>query len=54
MDGTISEELCASKSGIIVHVQYLDDEDDWITVHEYTELRIQFGIQISMQLSLLL
>ena len=30
MNGRISDELCASKSGIVV--QYLDDEDDWITV----------------------
>jgi len=28
--GRISDELCASTSGIVV--QYLDDEDDWITV----------------------
>jgi len=39
VNGSISDEMCASKSGI--HVQYLDDEDDWITVCSYylTKLR---------------
>ncbi|XP_065909541.1 non-lysosomal glucosylceramidase-like [Dysidea avara] len=35
VNGRISDELCASKSGIVV--QYLDDEDDWITVTNDSE-----------------
>ena len=36
MNRRISDELCASYSGIVV--QYLDDEDDWITVWNTPQL----------------